>query len=328
MFIDQSDPKDVFVTAGNPQTGEQFYRSRDGGMSWHIITIPNLNLGTPVYVSAVAVVRSRLIIDLGLSGEGSLPYPLYASDDGGVTWNPISMIVNGTNAELGQQLWIAGNTLIAAAGGSCQGPCGTLQAPTDRQRGTQPLSQPFSSQPLPPIMYFRSTDGGHSWTQLTLPSSTGSIQSIQDVEPSSDGSHVYVIDVITLAQSSQGLPAGTRIAFYSTDGGTSWRQLPTLVGVENGYPSPTSLGNDGIFVLPNGWVIASTFHVVETTYMGEAGAFLLRPTDTAPTWQPLVNLTKVSILQAIATSGGVRLWGIAPAVMGTENGYLVYFDLP
>lgn len=322
IYIDQSDPKDVFVAAGNPLTQEQLYRSQDGGATWHTIALPNLNIGTSLFIGTVAVVQSRIIIVLGIDGEGSLPNPLYASDNGGVSWNPISMYVNGQNQQLGQQLWISGTILIAAAGGQCLGPCGALQAPIDILHGKHRLNLPLSSQPMSPILYYRSSDGGRNWTAIATPVSS---LSNLNVARSTDGSTTYIIGA---AQGIQGQPTSTRVAFYSKDLSASWRQLPTLAGVENGYLDPGSLGNTGLFVMPDGSVITTADHLNGTQYSGDAGAFLLIPGNTSPTWQPLIMLTKVSFMQAVATSTGVRVWGIEPALQGQPAGSLVYFDLP
>lgn len=321
MSIDASDPRDIFVSAGNPQTQEQFYRSLDGGATWQTVTLPNLNMGTGIFVAAVAVVQSRLIVDLGLHGEGNLPDPLFASDNGGATWSPIRLFINGQNVHIGGQFWIAGTTLFASAGFGCQGPCGAMQAPLGGGYRTKQLSQPFSSQPPAPNLYFKSTDGGRTWTALATPISNLSNLS---VTRSADDSTTYIIGSGPVVPSQGGM---NFLGYYSKDGGATWKPLPTFTGVENGYLDPGSFGVYGAYVLPDGSVISTTFHTTGPNNGFDAGAFLLRPSDPSPTWHPLIKSLNGVIAQPVATSTGIRVWGqtIDPQQAG---GFLEYFDLP
>ena len=59
---------------------------------------------------------------------------------------------------------------------------------------------------------------------------------------SADGAMTYLIGT-SLGAPNQ--PANVNIAYYSKNGGASWILLPTLAGIENGYPDPGSLGAFG-----------------------------------------------------------------------------------
>jgi hypothetical protein len=272
-------------------------------------------------------VQSRLIIVLGINGEGSVPNPLFASDDGGASWQTIKVNANGQNQQISEQLWISGATLIVTGVPPCQGGCGYALPAGSTRVGSQPLSQPLSSQPPAPNTYYKSTDGGRSWTPLVTPASN---LSNLDIARSANGAITYLVGT---AHSDQGQGTGVNTAFYSKDTGATWTRLPTLEGVEQGYPDPGSLGNSGIYVLPDGSVIGTAFHTVGTTYMGEAGAFLLRPGDASPSWQPLIQRVDGSFWQATPTATGLRIWQVrfpqvAPDATSIPGGQLFYFDLP
>lgn len=333
LFVDQNDGSDIFVTAGSMNnqatTSAPLFRSRDGGASWQFIRVPSLNTGTSTSVVSVAVVQSRLIIVLAMNGEGSVPNPLYASDDGGASWQPINVNTNGQNLQIGGQLWISSATLIVTGMPPCQSACGYALPAGSERMGGHPLSQPLSSQPPTPNYYFKSSDGGRSWTPLTTPASNLSNLAIAR---SADGARTYLVGT---AHTDLGQGTGVNTAFYSVNVGATWTHLPTLAGVEHGYPDPGSLGNSGMLVLPDGSVISTAVHTVGTTYMGDAGAFLLRPSDAAPTWQPLIERTDGNDWQAVPTATGVRIWLIQmpptppdPTTPPPAGGHLVYFDLP
>lgn len=324
VFIDQTNPRDVFVAAGNgsdPNTlAVPLFRSQDGGVTWRHINQPTIQ-GASTSIVGLAVVQTRIIAMIGINGQaGPAVSTLYASDDGGQTWKQLKLIVNGQTLQMSQLFWSAGSTIyIEASASSCQG-CGTLRMPVARRDGHQPLSQPFSSEPVTPNLYFKSNDGGRSWLQIATPVTNLANLSVAH---SADGAMTYLIGT-SLGAPNQ--PANVNIAYYSKNGGASWILLPTLAGVENGYPDPGSLGAFGTWVLPDGSVITTAFHTEGTHYGGDAGAFLLRPSDASPTWQPLIR-SMAGGVQIVPTSGGMRVWGLT-VIPGVAGGQLEYFDLP
>ncbi|HEX5157949.1 MAG TPA: hypothetical protein VFW17_12100 [Ktedonobacterales bacterium] len=324
ILIDQNDPSDVFVEAGKsiPGAGPSlpFFRSQNGGATWKTIKLPILTNGT-TYVSSVATVQSRLIVMLGFDGEaGPTTSTLYSSDDGGQTWQQINLVVNGQTMQLGE-LWISGTTLIIAAGSACQGACGALQAPIRSQRGIRPLSVPLSSQPPSPNYYFKSTDGGRSWTAIATPISN--LANLM-IARSSDGSATYLVGVGP-GTSSQSLM--NQVGYYSKDGGATWRQLPMFAGVENGYPDPYSFGAFDTDILPDGSVMTTPFHTTGTNSGNNAGVFLIHPSDPTPTWQPLIRSFNAVAVYPVATATGIRVWGLTMSP-NQAGGFLNYFDLP
>ena len=325
VFLDQTNPKDVFVAAGNatdPNTlAIPLFRSQDGGATWKNINQPTIQ-GASTFIVGLAVVQTRIVAMIGFNGQaGPAVSTLYASDDGGQTWKQLKLIVNGQILPMSQLFWSVGSTIyIEASASSCQG-CGTLLAPASGQYGHPPLSQPLSSGPVTPNLYFKSNDGGRTWSQIATPVSNLANLS---VTRSADGSTTYLLGT-SLGAPNQ--PANVNVAYYSSNGGASWHPLPTLVGVENGFPDPGSLGAFGSWVLPDGSVITTAFHSEGTHYGGDAGVFLLRPADAQPIWRPLIKSMNGVATQIVQTESGIRVWGMT-IIPGQAGGFLGYFDLP
>ena len=320
LFIDQNNPKDIFAVAGS-QGGEQpLYRSQDGGVTWRAISQPTFT-GMNTSVIQVAVVQSRLLVMIAMNGEGLPPHSFFASDDGGQSWSPITVAVNGKSVDVSEQLWFDGPALVIEAGPSCAQGCGYALPLGNWRAATQRLSEPLSSQPSMPNYYYQSTDGGRTWTPFATPVSN--LNNLTFAR-SADGSTTYALGT-ALGVPNQ--PAATSVAFYSTDGGAHWRQLPTLADVENGYLDPGSLGTSGAFVFSDGSVATAAYHASGTNYSNLAGTFLLRPGDATPTWQPLITLVSGSFWQTIPTATGIRVWAVQTQA-GNTSGQLIYFDLP
>jgi hypothetical protein len=71
MFINQSNPRDIFVAAGNASDPNSLtlplFRSQDGGASWMTINQPTMK-GTSTFIVGLAVVQSRILIMIGPEG--------------------------------------------------------------------------------------------------------------------------------------------------------------------------------------------------------------------------------------------------------------------
>lgn len=330
IFLDQSNAQDIFVAAGKFSSTVPgplpLFRSQDGGATWKNISQPTLT-GNTTYIAGLAVVQSRILIMIAPEAQaGPTVYSLFSSDDGGQTWKPITMTANGQQLQFGAQMWVSGTTVYVEAGTGCTGACGGLRAPVShkadsQQFGAMPRTGPHSSGAPPVSLYFKSSDGGRNWTQLATP-----VNNLRNftVQRSTDSSTTYVLGT---AFGVPNQPPNLTFAYYSRDGGVTWRQLPTLQGVENGYLDPGSLGTFGSYILPNGSVITTADHLNGTQYGGDAGAFLLNPGDASPSWKPLIRSLNGVTVQVITTSAGARIWGLQ-MVPQQAGGFLVYFDLP
>jgi hypothetical protein len=201
-----------------------------------------------------------------------------------------------------------------------------MQAPTShdsvsQQLGSMPRTGPQSSGAPPVSLYFKSYDGGRNWTQLPVPvTNLGNLA----VQRSADGSATYMMGT---ASNCPNQPPYLEFGYYSRDGGATWRQLPTLQGVDNGYPDANALGTFGNYLLPDGSVISTADHLVGTHYGGDAGAFLLNPADASPAWRPLIRTLNGVTMQATSTTTGMRVWGLQ-MILQQSGGFLQYFDLP
>ena len=323
LFVDQNNGRDVFAEAGDFSRGQQqLYRSQDGGATWKTIPKPSISdMNTSVI--AVAVVQSRLLAMIAVNGEGAPPHSFFASDNGGQSWKPVDLMVNGQALQISEQLWFDGPALVVEAAPPCTEGCGYALPVGSGRMGKRPLNQPLSSQPPTPNYYFKSTDGGRTWTSFATPvSNLGNLAFAR----SSDGATTYALGTAPI---EPGKYIMNNIGYFSRDGGASWKQLPTFAGVEQGYPDPGSFAIFGAYVLPDGSVISTSFHTNEavTGNGSEAGVFLLRLGDPNPAWQPLINSLNALALQPVPTSAGVRVWGLDIS-SGQSGGQLVYFDLP
>lgn len=330
VYLDQTNAKDVFVAAGNTLNSgsapNPLFRSQDGGATWAHINQPTIT-GNGSFIAGLAVVQSRILAMIApLAQAGPPAFSLYASDDGGQTWKPITISVNGQPLQFGEQMWVSGAVVYVEAGAGCTSACGGMRAPIDheavgKQLGTMPRTGPHSSGAPPVSLYFKSYDGGRTWHQLPTPvTNLGNIS----VQRSADGSTTYIVGT---AGNVPNEPANIVFAYYSGDGGATWRRLPTLQGVENGFPDANSLGAFGNYVLPDGSVISTADHLNGTQYGGDAGAFLLNPADASPAWRPLIRTLNGQTVQTIQTNTGVRVWGLQ-LIPQQSGGFLGYFDLP
>jgi hypothetical protein len=90
-----------------------------------------------------------------------------------------------------------------------------------------------------------------------------------------------------------------------SSGTASWKRLPDLADIEHGY---VIAGSAISTLAPDGTVLVAAQHDAQS-YGDDAGVFLLRPSDPAGTWQPVVA-GGVQYWQAVVTPTGLRLWGV------------------
>ncbi|MGH2485313.1 MAG: hypothetical protein ACRDHE_04800 [Ktedonobacterales bacterium] len=317
LYMDQSDANDVVAAVGSDPSGAAsaltLYRTTDGATFWNPMTLPTAT-GWSLTLGTLIVAPSRLIAFMGQQGEGRLPTPLYASDDGGASWQPIGQSILTQHLYL-DQLWTMGATLVVATDAGCQGPCGTAR-PRGAGNGASALTQPFAGQPPTPTVFFTSADDGATWTSMSIPN--GNYGTLVFMRAAS-GSNYYGV-ALSADMGNQGLSA---TAYYTADSGATWTALPSLAGVANGYLDPSTIGQHGLAVTPDGSVIAGALHL-----SADGGAFRIQPSDAAPAWQPLVALDQLGSWQIVATGSGARAWGITSPSQATQGGALLYFDLP
>ena len=319
VLVNPSDANDILLLAASAQSGQPMpgiWRSRDGGTSWRQLTYPTVPGVPSIAIREIAVFGARLVVAVDINGEGQLPNNLYASDDGGTSWHQFAASlppnVNGFVALGASSLIVESDPPLGAA--AIPNPIAATAASQRALGAAMPRSRLSSGGP-PPVFY-RSNDAGNTWAKVTIPGS------LPFFTQAASGNNFYGVSIA--APKTQGDPS---TAFWSADSGQTWHALPTLQGVENGWVDPTSLGI-GLVVAPDGSVLTDTLHPLGNNAGEEdAGIFVLRPTDSAPAWQPLATGPSFGAV-ALPTSGGVRLLNVQSGGAAQFNGTPVYLNLP
>lgn len=321
ISIDAQDAYDVFVqsptaaqTNGIPD-GVDLWRSRDGGATWRKLGGVT-GTGFRLSWADLAVVGSQLIGQVAIDEEGSLPDYLYASSDGGYTWSPFGQSI--ANQGYTVSSFTALGSAIYISSMKSLGPSG-MAAPirpsaNGAHAAVRPLDAPLSGQPPNPPVFWRSLDGGATWSQATLPGNT------LYATPRADGHGSYALSVTTTDVSTQPqTPLDDAAIWWSADSGATWTRLPDMQGLENGYV----LGGGaywGIALAADGSVFATAQHAADGA-PDDAGIFYIQPGKSAPAWQPLAA-GGVQNWQANVTISGLRLWGVGTNQSDTRLKYV------
>jgi hypothetical protein len=325
VFVNAVDANDVFVSqnigdANQPKTEHNVWRSKDGGQTWRLVGMP-LAANLPVTVISLAVFGARLLVTVApdVSVSGGIPNDLFGSDDGGATWRQMGQSILSQGVMINDLVSIG--KAIVVHGYVCQSSCG-MAAPLAPPR-TAPrawLGVALSGSPPPPTAFFESLDGGTSWTKLKMPAQT--VKQLS-VVLSADGSNYYCV---ATAVNVPNHTATSAVLYFSADSGVTWKELPTFDGVENGYVDPSSPANGWVSVTPAGAVIADTLHFDPSRGPVDAGAFILHPTEKAPSWEPLALLGLATPWLPVRTATGTRVWG-AVVPPNATGGPPEFFDL-
>lgn len=272
-LIDATDANDVFLQqfvidpqgSGTVALARALYRSRDGGATWGQ---PLGTLARAHGFGQLGIVGSRLIATAlpsvyGASGcSDTQPLPpvqpstvLYASDDGGQTWQQIGQPIE--NQHLGVVgMALMGTTVFALANTLFPGGCGNFQ---------------------PTTSLWKSSDGGRSWQQVTTPSAYLDLVSFT---PRADGTGYYGVG---LAGGPEVRPGAPFTVLFSPDSGATWSPLPGLDPHRTNITDPTDVQWDTLTVTSSGAVLAQVFQY-SMTGGSQSGVFAIRPSDPQPAW--------------------------------------------
>ena len=291
VFLDAQNANDVFatqvVTYGSGAAGQfsnQLWRSQDGGVTWRKLSTPPT--GYAFIADQVAVVGTRLLLTAAPSGMATPTDLLYSSDDGGATWHALAQ--NLASARFRPALFSVMDTTIYIA-------------------NTGDSSAIFQ----------RSTDGGVTWSRVTFPAS------LPIFVASQNGGGYYALSEQLNPPSGASANFDTASFWWSADGGVTWRKLPALQGAAGGYVIG---GGDVVALASDGAVYSVARHNPQSSG-NDAGIYTIQPTAAAPVWRPFAasgaQPDGTSWWQAVQTSSGVRLWGIANDPSGQQS-YLEY----
>jgi photosystem II stability/assembly factor-like uncharacterized protein len=272
VFVDGSNANDVFaelfLEGSYPAaSSETLWRSQDGGTTWHPLSMPHLGGGW----AEITVVGTRLVAFASYNygaapscvaaGSRNTVDDLYASDDGGMTWKTIGqdLISKGLDiTDVGVHYTPAllgiGTTLF-------------VQTYCDNQQGQGGQQT-----------YWRSTDGGDTWTALAFPA--GLIDNMR-FTPSPSGSFYGVAVDDTEASISE---QTTTHLLYSSDSGATWNALPPLHTLPGVPSSQSYVTAQNIIALPDGSVLAD-IKAGSGPNTAVAQMYVVHPQDATPTWQ-------------------------------------------
>jgi hypothetical protein len=152
--------------------------------------------------------------------------------------------------------------------------------------------------------YWRSTDGGSSWTALGLPA--GVIENMR-FTPSPTGSF-YGVEIVD-TEPSTGVETTLQV-LYSSDSGAIWQALPPLSTLPGAQSSQSYVTAANIIALPDSSILADIL-AGSAPNMAVSQIYVVHPQDATPTWQGYApnGGYDYSEWEMASTSSGLVLWG-------------------
>lgn len=257
IFVDDHDAGDIFLQEAEFDTqgvghaiARGLYRSRDGGVTWNSLATVDKTNG----FGALLVLNNRLVGQvvpsvLGASAcDGSVKptaySELYASDDGGTSWQPIGQSIEGQGYSP-YAIAVAGSSLIAAASAVPAVNC---------------------SHTLPATTLWASGDGGVTWQKTeTL---AGSITDLSVTARATPTPETNCGAAVTSSLDASGNAQAA--VLYWGGGSAQWRPLPALPG-----PAVSALA-----VTPSCTVLAQ----VSPLSGADLGIYVIHPDAPSPGW--------------------------------------------
>jgi photosystem II stability/assembly factor-like uncharacterized protein len=296
-FIDAADANDVFLqqivlnpAGAGVAVARALYRSRDGSVTWGqpLSTLDQTNGFGNLAVVGTRLVATELPSIYGARGcSDADPFPpaqpstvLYASDNGGQTWQPIGQSIE--NQHLGVvEMALMGTTVFALANTLFPGGCGN----------------PFQ----PTTSLWKSSDGGHSWQKVTTPSAYLSQISFT---PRADGTGYYGVGLAGGPSVSPGAPF---TVLFSPDSGATWSVVPGLDPNRTNITDPTNVQWNMLTVTPSGAVVAQVFQYPIPG--SPSGVFAIRPNDPQPAWTSYAPVVGTES-EMMTVTHGTTLWAL------------------
>jgi hypothetical protein len=304
-FIDATDTTDIFLQqiVFNPSgagfaIARALYRSRDGGATWGP---PLATLDQTNGFGLLAVVGSRLVATAlpsvygarGCSDTDPLPPAqpstvVYASDDGGQTWQPVGQSIESQHLSV-EGMALTGTTIFARATTLFPGGCAT----------TGNTFQPKTS-------LWRSSDDGRSWQQVATFST---VLNSLSFTPRADGTGYYGVGLLASPNAS---PASASVTvLFSSDGGTTWAPLPGLDPSRTTITDPSDVQWNTIAITPSGAVVGQVAQYPIPG--GPSGIVAIRPSDPQPAWTlyaPDASTAAGTVSGITTIASGSTLWAL------------------
>lgn len=327
IFIDAHNASDLFIgapsvaqTNGFP-TSEDLWRSQDGGASWSKLGGVQKPTDPRLGWSQLAVVGSRLIGAVQVNQEGYIQNSLFVSSDGGATWQHFAQWVANQGYTIGGGFTLLGSAIYIGTtkGTNPGGMEPRLWARSSAQSAAHPLAAPLSGQPVSQV-FWRSLDGGTTWSQATLPSANVNGVTVYGANLYATGTYALAVAEADISNGGQNSLYDAQI-WWSADSGATWKRLPDMRGLQNGYV--IAGGESGVALAPDGSVIATAQHTTPS-YGDDAGIFRIQPGAASPAWTPLAP-GAVQDWQISQSATGLRLWGVGSFESDT---HLKYVNVP
>jgi photosystem II stability/assembly factor-like uncharacterized protein len=168
VSVDFTDPERKTLLAGSHERKQTLYLSRDGGLTWTNIG-PKLPASS--HFSVMPLVLDARHFLLGSCGYGDGECGVYASSDGGETWQR-----NSTEAAAARPLWASGGNMLWStiydSGGIWSTDVGKTWTKVSGPRTADPVELPNGRiVTLGTDHLILSSDGGKTWSNIgeTLP---------------------------------------------------------------------------------------------------------------------------------------------------------------
>ncbi len=313
VAVSPADSKTVYAAVGGNFV-HGLYRSDDGGKNWSNITDPGIGLGA---ASDVVVDPDNPSILYTAIVNGTLAGAdhggIYKSVDGGKSWTPMVLPLP-MNFSIG--------SFIALR-----------MAPSDPNYVYATVFGSRNSSRNPQLQRFRTTDGGATWTLLTLPDARPH-NVCKDDTPGNmlqDFRFWHVVLGVDPHNPDVVYANACEPTFVvSEDGGSSWREMPTVDDVVNVFFDDSDnlilTGDRGIHLSSNPLDPNPAF----ISMQGNLGNFLIHTLALDPLNSSLIDAVSQDQLSGIQYSGSLT-WNYLTAgsevgrfLINPQNDKLVY----
>lgn len=269
LVVDEVNPRDVLLgvwLSSQARNPDAYCRSTDGGSMWQRVTGLNGSYVSQFATQGSTVFALRSLTPL--SQRGTLH--LQASYDGMATWHDVESAIRSTGLSVGQ-FWLnpySGGLLATNSGAY--------------STGTTPGNPP-------PLLIWRSSDGGAHWRSLQAPQDGFSAVLVQPPMPN----HTWGICLASGTTDSNSIVCGD-------DSGQAWGNMPALNTGISSVAIYTAITTDGA-------ILALT---PSQTSNGATTYTVFRLPSGASRWRQIGPTPEFSLSYAPAVGTNGMLWSV------------------